>query len=108
MTRPRTANRVPWWRHRDSGQVGLFIVAVLGMFLVGFVGFGVEMTNWWFHRQAAQGAADAACIAGAMDMLVQAGGSASGGLDRAHRFQCAQLSIVRPLRRRRRPASTPP
>ena len=79
MTRPRTANRVPWWRHRDSGQVGLFMVAVLGMFLVGFVGFGVDMTNLWFRRQAAQGAADAACIAGAMDMLVQAGGSASGG-----------------------------
>jgi hypothetical protein len=54
----------------DSGQITIIVAIALSTFLIGFVGFGVDMTNLWFHRQAAQGAADAACLAGAMDMLI--------------------------------------
>src|SRR5579864_9151286 len=53
----------------ESGQVMLFTVLGLGLFLIGAMAFAIDMSNMWFHRQAAQTAADAACTAGAMDML---------------------------------------
>lgn len=63
-------HRVPGRRFRDDGQVTIFVVIAMSLFLLGFVGFAVDMTNLWFHRQMAQGAADAACQAGIMNMLV--------------------------------------
>lgn len=48
----------------------ILVVIAMAIFLIGFVGFAVDMTNMWFHRQMAQGAADAACQAGAMDLLL--------------------------------------
>src|SRR6266568_5243234 len=57
--------------HRpESGQVMLFVLLGLGLFLIGAMAFAIDMSNLWFNRQAAQTAADAACTAGAMDMLV--------------------------------------
>jgi hypothetical protein len=48
----------------------LFVLLGLGLFLIGAMAFAIDMSNLWFNRQAAQTAADAACTAGAMDMLV--------------------------------------
>ncbi len=59
----------------QSGQTVILVVVVLGIFLLAFIGFAVDFTNLWFHRQMAQGAADAACQAGAMDMLTIFNGS---------------------------------
>src|SRR2546425_10209128 len=56
----------------ESGQSILLVVLVLGIVLLGAVAFSVDMGNMWFHRQSAQTAADAACTAGAMDLLVDA------------------------------------
>ncbi len=53
----------------QSGQASVFLLMILGTFLLASVGFAVDLSSMWFHRQAAQSAADAACIAGAMDML---------------------------------------
>jgi hypothetical protein len=53
----------------QSGQASVFLLLILSMFLLASVGFAVDLSNMWFHRQAAQSAADAACVAGAMDML---------------------------------------
>jgi hypothetical protein len=53
----------------QSGQAMLFVVLGLGLFLVGAIAFAVDLSNGWFHRQAVQTAADAACTAGAMDWL---------------------------------------
>ena len=47
----------------------MFLLLILSTFLLASVGFAVDLSNMWFHRQAAQSAADAACGAGAMDML---------------------------------------
>ena len=47
----------------------MFLLVILGTFLLASVGFAVDLSSMWFHRQAAQSAADAACVAGAMDML---------------------------------------
>ena len=47
---------------------------ILGMFLLAVMGFSVDLTNIWFHRQTAMAAADAACQAGAADMLAENGG----------------------------------
>jgi len=53
----------------------VFIVLAMGVFLIGGLGFVVDGTNLWFHRQSAQTAADAACTAGAMDLLSTAAGA---------------------------------
>ena len=56
-------------KSREAGQSILLIVLALGLFLLGAVAFAVDMGNLWWHRQQAQRAADAACLAGAMDAL---------------------------------------
>src|SRR5579862_9558093 len=63
-----TPNQERHW-HKESGQSMIITVLALGLFLLGAAGFGVDVANLWYHRQAAQTAADAACTAGAMDML---------------------------------------
>lgn len=63
----------------QRGQAAFFLVLVLGIFLLGGIGLAVDMSNLWFHRQAAQNAADAACTAAAMDMVNYANGAATGG-----------------------------
>ena len=60
---------------RESGQAAVFLVLAMGLFLIGSMGFVVDGTNLWFHRQSAQTAADAACTAGAMNMLSVAAGA---------------------------------
>jgi hypothetical protein len=53
----------------QSGQASVFLLLMLATFLLAAVGFAVDLSSMWFHRQAAQSAADASCVAGAMDML---------------------------------------
>src|ERR1044071_2658309 len=66
--------------HPESGQTTIFLVLALGIFLIGFIGLAVDYSNLWFHRQMAQAAADAACQAGAMDLLANAtNGTSLGG-----------------------------
>src|SRR5579864_261347 len=57
-------------RSREGGQVMLFTVLGLGIFLIGAMAFAIDISNMWLNRQSAQTAADAACTAAAMDMLV--------------------------------------
>src|SRR5205814_9740934 len=57
---------------REAGQAMLFIVLGLGLFLIGATAFAIDLSNMWLNRQSAQTAADAACTAGVMDMLVAA------------------------------------
>jgi hypothetical protein len=56
-------------RSKESGQAIVLIVLGLGIFLLGTTALAVDFTNLWFHREAAQGAADAACAAGVQEML---------------------------------------
>jgi Flp pilus assembly protein TadG len=63
-------------RRDEDGQAAISLVVILGLFAMGVLGFGVDLSNVWFHKQAARSAADAACQAGAIDML--AGASSSG------------------------------
>ncbi len=58
----------------DAGQAIISLCLILGVFLIAMLGFAVDLTNIWFHRQAATAAADAACQAGAVDMYAQAAG----------------------------------
>ena len=58
----------------DAGQSVVAVLLMLFFFLLGVLGFAVDLTNIWCHRQAALAAADAACQAGSMDMLAQSGG----------------------------------
>ena len=62
----------------EAGQSTTIIALVMGLFLLGLAGVAVDVSNWWFHRQAAQDAADAACVAGVMDMLANASGVSAG------------------------------
>ena len=91
---------------KDEGQVSIIVVLAVGLFLLLFVGFGVDMTNLFFHRQMAQNVADAACVAAGMDMLKQrvngrctnAGGSAyaCGHFTVGTPFNCAGDSTPAP------------
>ena len=99
MERTRTTGRAKSWSRRDSGQVTIFLALAMGTFLLAFVGFGVDMTNMWFHRQSAQNAADAACLAGAMDMLADqqcTGCTPYGGFTPGTTFDCASTSASAP------------
>jgi hypothetical protein len=58
--------------HRESGQTTIFVLLMMGIFFLAFIGLSVDYSNLWFHRQMAQTAADAGCQAGAMDMMVNA------------------------------------
>jgi len=82
----------------DKGQVSIIVVLAVALFLLLFVGFGVDMTNLFFHRQTAQNAADAACVAAAMDMLANQvnGGSTLGGFIRGTAFDCTSSSTQAP------------
>src|SRR5207247_2798546 len=60
------------WCRQDSAPVSVFVAPGLRTFLLCFVGFCADMTILWFHRQAAQNAADSTCLAGAMDMRYSA------------------------------------
>ena len=59
----------------EAGQIMVSLLLMLSIFLLAMVGFAVDLTNLWFHRQAAQTAADAACSGGAADMLMVAVGT---------------------------------
>ena len=65
-------------RAGEAGQALLFYILVLGTFLLAALLFAFDLSNMWFHRQMAQSASDAACAAGAMDLLVDAQGGATG------------------------------
>src|SRR5437764_14880411 len=81
----------------ESGQTMLLVLLALSLFLLGVVGFVVEMGYLWFHRQQAQTAADAACTAGVMDMLSGAtGGTPSSGFTVGNAFNCSSAYTVSP------------
>ncbi|HWR35695.1 MAG TPA: pilus assembly protein TadG-related protein [Clostridia bacterium] len=77
--------------HGESGQTTILVVLALGLFLLGFAGLAVDFTSLWFHRQMAQGAADAACQAGAMNMLLVAegAGTPTAGFTPGEPFSCS-------------------
>src|SRR5207302_2453601 len=84
-------------KQSEGGQAILLLILALGIFLLGAVAFSVDMGNMWFHRQSAQTAADAACTAGAMDLLVDAtaGKSTQGGFTATKdtSFDCSATAI---------------
>ena len=84
----------------ESGQTNIFVLLILGIFFLGFIGLAVDYSNLWFHRQMAQGAADAACQAGAMDLLVDysGGGPNQGGFTPGTNFDCKDLPSCAPCR----------
>ena len=92
----RTASKA---NRRESGQTLLFTLLALGIFLIGAVAFAVDMSYVWFRRQAAQTAADAACTAGAMDLLrTQTNGISAvpypGNVKPGQNFNCKGASPV--------------
>ena len=72
----------------------------MGIALLGAVAFSVDFGNTWFHRQSAQSAADAACTAGVMDLLVDSQGGATGhqGFTNGTAFNCAPGSTASPCK----------
>src|SRR5574338_811075 len=90
MKTTRHFARTPRRLSPESGQTSIFVLLVLGIFFLAFVGLAVDFSNLWFHRQMAQGAADAACTAGAMDLLVaySGGSSTQGGFTAGTDFDC--------------------
>src|SRR5215469_13866673 len=77
-------------RNSQSGQAMTFILLGLGLFLLGAMAFAIDLGNVWFTRQAAQTAADSACTAGAMDLLLDAtnGTTTQGHFTAGSNFDC--------------------
>src|SRR5882724_11920534 len=77
-------------RRREAGQAMMFMLLGLGLFLLGAMAFAIDLGNVWFHRQSAQAAADSACTAGAMDLLVDATKSSTtqGNFTAGSNFDC--------------------
>jgi hypothetical protein len=87
----RTYNFTSRARHSsESGQAMLFTLLGLGIFLIGAMAFAIDLSHMWFNRQSAQTAADAACLAGAMDLMVDATNSTTGqgGFTAGTAFDC--------------------
>src|SRR6266702_3465449 len=59
----------PWSPQR--GQAFLIIVMLIAFFLLAVLGLATDYSQVWAHRQMAQGAADAACQAGAADVFLK-------------------------------------
>src|SRR5437773_2619090 len=55
----------------QQGQTFLVIVILIAFFLLAVLGLATDYTQVWAHRQMAQGAADAACQAGAADVFLK-------------------------------------
>src|SRR4051794_13229 len=72
----------------QRGQTVIIVVIGLGLVFIAVLGFAVDFGNLWFHRQAAQTVADAACTAAVMDMLSNAQGSSLGGFTSGTDFDC--------------------
>jgi Putative Flp pilus-assembly TadE/G-like len=85
-------------RGREAGQAMVFTLLGLGVFLIGAMAFAIDFSNIWFNRQAAQTAADAACTAGAMDLLVDAtnGTTTLGGFTAGTAFDCSSNPTYAP------------
>lgn len=66
--------------HEEAGQAAIYLVLMLATMLIA-LGFGVDLANMWFQRQAVQTAADAGCQAGAMDLLSSVSGSTPSGMN---------------------------
>lgn len=73
--RYRTSQR----RSSQHGQTLIPIVIFVGLFLMAMLGVAADYTQVWAHRQMAQGAADAACEAGAADLYLNAVDPSSSG-----------------------------
>ena len=90
--------RTPRHLPAEAGQVFVFVLLALGVFLLGAMAFAVDFGNLWFHRQAAQNAADAGCTSGAMDILVASQSAATGrqGFTIGTAFDCATTPAAVP------------
>jgi Flp pilus assembly protein TadG len=94
-------NKTGWFgkygHRRENGQAALFLMLGLGLFLLGGIGFAVDMANLWMHRQSSQNAADAACTAAAMDMVNAANGAPNtSGFTPGTQFNCSGNSGAAP------------
>jgi len=75
ITRHRSSQK----RSSQRGQTLIPIVIFVGLFLMAMLGVAADYTQVWAHRQMAQGAADAACEAGAADLYLNAVDPSSSG-----------------------------
>jgi Flp pilus assembly protein TadG len=74
------------FRHRprmcsEQGQTFIPIVVMIAMLLLAMLGVAIDYSQLWAHRQMAQGAADAACQAGAADLFLKATDPSASGLN---------------------------
>ncbi len=67
-------------RRYERGQTTILVVVSLAIFLLAFVGLATDYANFWFNRQAVQGAADATCQAAGMDLYLYAVGQQTANM----------------------------
>ena len=67
-------------KRAERGQVAIYVVLILSFVLIAFAGLAVDYTHMWSKRQEVQGAADAVCQAGAMDLYLYALGQQTANM----------------------------
>ncbi len=75
-------------KRQTSGQVLLLFLTALGIFLLGAVGFAIDASFLYTHRQLAQAAADAAAEAGIMSIFNNTNTSDFGNAFGTASFDC--------------------
>src|SRR5258708_26162785 len=58
-------------RRSQRGQTFVVIAVFVAALLLAVMGLATDYSQIWAHRQMAQGAADAACMAGAADLFLK-------------------------------------
>jgi hypothetical protein len=76
----------PPQRCRERGQAFLVVAVFVGVLLLVVLGMATDYSQIWAHRQTAQGAADAACQAGAADLFLNVANPSIGGTNGIQSF----------------------
>lgn len=87
-----------WHNPQEAGQAATLVVLSFTVVLLAAAAFTVDISNVFAHRQKAQTAANAACKAGVMDMLVNLQGQSLGGFTVGTGFDCATKASAAPCK----------
>lgn len=73
----------------ERGQALTLALLALGIFLIAAATFSTDLAHLLVHKQLSQNAANAACAAGAMDLMVGTQGNNLGSFTPGTNFSCS-------------------
>src|SRR5262245_24350545 len=83
---------------QQRGQANTILLMALGIVAIGAAAFSTDVGSLLVHKQLSQNAANAACAAGAMDLMVNSEGNSLGSFTPGTNFSCSATSTAAPCR----------